>query len=247
MNYPPIQVESLFTEMVRDYPMGCVLTDKIPNPDFPNADYIFHHEKVVAELKRIEVDNLNSPNNQSKINAAIDKFYAEGKIKTKNVNEDNWRSLPDELTEIFYDITTHSIKHHVAKANKQIKHTKLRLGLESYKGVLIIVNDGVESYPPSGFIYSVFRLLENDFSGITFFIFFTANIFALSREHAVPMQYWIGMDMEKAGKMDNPLCHNLHAAWKNIVSLKTGLSSFNLKMNDVEGFWKAKNLPKDMF
>ena len=119
-----IEVEELFNEMVRCYPMACVLTDKIPHPDFLNADYIFHHERVVAELKCIQVDNVKSPNNQGKINAAIDKFYAEGKIKTKEVNEGNWRELPKELQETFYDITTNSIQSHVEKANKQIKHTK---------------------------------------------------------------------------------------------------------------------------
>lgn len=242
MIYPHIDVEALFDEMVRQYPSACVLTDKIPHPDFLNADFIFHHEKVVAELKRIEADNLRSPANQKKINDAIDNFFHDGKIKTKDITEENWRSVPTELQEIFYDITTNSIVNHVKKANQQIKETKVRLQLHDYKGVLIIVNDGVEAYPPSVFMHAVFRLLMKRFSGITFFIFVTANIFAVTREHPMPIQIWFGLDMEKDGKMDKAFCNNLHAAWKGIISRKTGIPSFNVEMNDVEGFWKAKNI-----
>ena len=242
MIFPHIKVEELFNEMVRSYPMACVLTDKIPHPDFANADYIFHHEKVVAELKCIQVDNVKSPSNQAKINAAIDKFYAEGKIKTKEVNEGNWRGLPKELQETFYDITTNSIQTHVEKANKQIKHTKAQLGLKSYKGVLIIVNDGVESYPPSSFMHAVFRLLVKHYSSITFFIFITANIFVITREHPMPIQMWIGLDMERDGKMDKAFSENLHNAWKGMVSKATGIPSGNVEMNDIEGFWKAKSI-----
>jgi hypothetical protein len=242
--YPSIDVELLFTEMVRAYPMACVLTDKIPHPDFPNADYIFHHERVVAELKRIEVDNVNSPNHQAKITAVLDRFHAEGAIKTKEVNEANWRELPTELQNEIYDITTHSIKGQIAKANRQLKETKDKLGLSSYKGCLIIVNDGVESLPPAAFVHSAFRLIRKDFSGISFFIFFTANVIALSREYPMPMHYWIGMDMEKEGKMDTAFSDNLHAAWRSLVGRKTGLPAYTVEMNDVEGFWKARNLPK---
>jgi hypothetical protein len=87
------------------------------------------------------------------------------------------------------------------------------------------------NYPPASFIYSVFRLLDNDFRAITFFIFFTANILAASTQHNVPMQYWFGYDMEKDGKMDTTLCFNLHPAWKNTLRIKTGLPSFNLEIN----------------
>lgn len=242
MIFPHIDVESLFTEMVRNFPMACVLSDKMPNPAFANADFIFHHEKVVAEFKRIEADNVNSPNNQAKLKAAVDRFYSEGKIASTIINEANWRGLPKDLQEIVYDITTHSIKAHVAKANRQIKETKQNLNLPNYKGALIIVNDGVESYPPATFLQSVFRLVNKEFSGITFFIFFTANIFVITREHPMPILTWIGIDMEKDGKMDVAFSNNLHQAWKAIVSQRTGIRAGNVEMNDIEGFWKAKNI-----
>jgi hypothetical protein len=230
--------------MVRDYPMACVLTDKIPQPKFLNADFIFHHEKVVAEFKRIEKDNTDSPNNKAKLKATLEKFYAEGKIKRMEITEENWQELPKELQNEVYNITTNSIKGHVEKANKQIKETKANLGLESYKGCLIIVNDGVQSYPPASFLHAIFRLVQNHYSGITYTIFFTANVFARSREHPAPLQFWLGLDVEKAGKMDDVFSESLFLSWTNCVARKTGIPAIKKEMNDAEGFWKARNLPK---
>lgn len=243
MQYPPhIDVEPLFTDMVRNYPMGSVLTDIIPHPDFLNADFIFHHEKVVAELKRAEIDNSTSPNNQAKLNSLLNTFYSAGRIKTKELSQENWASLPKELQDGVYDITTHSIKAQIAKANKQIKETKLALGLNSYQGVLIIVNDGVHSFPPASFVHAAFRLIRKEFSGITAFIFFTVNVYALSREHPVPMLYWLSIDMEKQGILDKTFSNNLFNAWKGTIRHKTGIRSYDRDLNDMEGFWKAVNM-----
>ena len=225
--------------------MACVLTDKIPQPKFLNADFVFHHEKVVAEFKRIEKDNTDSPNNQSKLKVALDKYFAEGQINTKEVTEENWTGLPKELQNEVYNITTNSIKAHVEKANKQIKETKANLGLETYKGCLIIVNDGVESYPPASFLHATFRLVHTQYSGITYIIFFTANVFAKSQEYPAPLQFWFGLDVEKAGKMEGTFSENLFHAWTGFVSRKTGIPVIKKEMNDAEGFWKARNLPKN--
>ena len=241
--YPHIDVELLFTEMVRDYPMACVLTDKIPHPTFLNADFIFHHEKIVAEFKRVEKDATDNPKVQAKITAVIEQYYAEGKIREKQITEENWPGLPKEFQNDIYNTTTDSIKVHIEKANKQIKATKENLGLESYKGCLILVNDGVESFPPVTFLWAAFRLIQHQYSGITYIITFPANVYAKSREHPAPIQYWLGLDVEKAGKMEGTFSENLFHAWTGFIAHKTGIPAIRREFNDVEGFWKARNLP----
>jgi hypothetical protein len=116
--YPHIDVEPWFTELVRSFPMACVLTDIMPHPNFKNADFIFHHEKIVAEFKRIEKDGADNPNVQGKIQAAIQKYSTDGKIQVKEITQDNWPALPKELHNEIYNITTNSIKAHVVKANR---------------------------------------------------------------------------------------------------------------------------------
>jgi hypothetical protein len=224
--------------------MACVLTDKIPQPQFLNADFIFHHEKIVAEFKRIEKDSADSTNVQAKIGAVLEKYHAQDKIKEKEITEENWPGLPKELQNEVYNITGNSIKAHIEKANKQIKATKTNLGLESYKGCLILVNDGVESFPPVAFMWAALRLIMHQYSGISYVITFPANVFAKSREFPVPVQYWLGTDVEKQGKMEGPFCENLFYAWTAFVTHKTGIPAVRREFNDVEGFWKARNLPK---
>lgn len=243
--YPHIDVEPWFTEMVRAYPMAQVLTDIMPQPDFLNADYLLHHEKIVAELKCVEIDNTSSPNNQSKINTVLDEYFAAGKIATTEITEQNWPTLPKELHNEIYNITTNSIKNHVEKANRQIRETKEKLGLTDYKGCLIIANNGVVSYPPATFCWGLVRLLMHHFSSIDCFIFFSANILGRTREHPVPLHFWLPTDMQRNNmNMDMTFASRLFESWKSIIRMKTGMPEFTVGMNDPEGFWKARNLPK---
>jgi acetolactate synthase small subunit len=241
--YPYIDGEPLFTEMVRGYPIACVLTDKILHPKFLNEDFIFHHEKIVAEFKRVEKDGTDSPKVQAKIAAVLEKYYADAKIKEKQITEENWPGLAKEFQNEIYNITTDSIKVHIEMANKQIKTTKEILRLESYKGCLILVNDGVESFQPVTFLWAAFRLILHQYSGITYIITFPANVFAKSRKQPAPVQYWLGLDVEKAGKREGPFCEKLFHAWTGFAAHKTGIPAIGREFNDVEGFWKARNLP----
>ena len=197
----------------------------------------------MAEFKRVEKDGTDSPRIQAKIQATIQKYYADGKIQVKEITEENWPQLPKDFQNAIYNITTDSIKVHVEKANKQIKETKANLGLESYKGCLILVNDGVESYPPVTFLHAAFRLVLHQYSAITYIITFPANVFARSREHPTPIQYWLGLDVEKQGKMDGQFSDRLFRAWTPALTQKTGIPAYFREMNDIEGFWTARNLP----
>src|SRR3982074_954218 len=108
MIYPRINVEDLLTEVVRDYG-GVVLEDRLPkSPNFENADYVFHFERIVAELKCLTEDNMDSVNNQTKVNELVNRWHNEGKIKTTKIDRSNWRELPKELQTRIYEITTKS-------------------------------------------------------------------------------------------------------------------------------------------
>jgi hypothetical protein len=99
--YPHIDVEPWFVEVVRNYPMACVLKDKIPHPQFLNADFIFHHEKIVAEFKRVEKDGTDNPKVQEKIAAVLEKYHAAGKIKEKKSRKKIGRACQKNFTTKF--------------------------------------------------------------------------------------------------------------------------------------------------
>jgi hypothetical protein len=245
LNYPHIDVETLFNELVREYPSAEILSENkyLPKPlNFLNADYLFHSEKVVAEFKIITEDNTDSANNIAKRLEIINQFFKDGKIASTTIDESNWSSLPMELQNSISDISTNAIFNRVKKANKQIRETKLNLGLADYAGLLIIVNDGMVSISPAAFQWAVFRLLMRHFSEIHHFIFFTANIRTKFKSVPQPSFIWSSCSMQKEKIVDEAFARLLHTKFTGIVSRKTGIVSNVREMTDEEDFWKAQNI-----
>ena len=243
MLYPRINVEETLAEVVRDYG-GVVLEDKLPkSPSFENADYVFHFEKIVAELKCLTEDNVDSVNNQAKVNELVQQWHQEGKIKTTKIDESNWRELPKELQTRIYEITTKSIKRRIQKANVQIRETKRALRLDDYNGLLFLANDGIASLGPAAFLHATQHALTRDFSEIKYFIYLTANLFTQLRESPMPTLFWIGFDLQKGEKMDVAFTDRLGRNWRSLVCRKSGIPGVVQELSDMEGFWHAKHLP----
>ena len=242
MNYPKINIEETFAELVRDYG-GVVLDDKLPkSPAFENADYVFHHERIVAELKCLTEDNIDSTNNQEKIKKVIAEWFNQGRIKTTAIDEKSWKEMPMELQSKIYEIGTKSIKRRIQKANSQIRETKRELQLHDYLGLVILANDGISSLSPAAFINATQLALRYDFSEINYFIYLTANLFTNLREAPVPAVFWIGFDMQKGPKMNSEFIDRLGRNWKHLVCSKTGIPGFDQEINDIEGFWHASHV-----
>lgn len=245
MVYPKINIEETFADLVRDSG-GVVLEDKLPkSPSFENADYVFHHERLVAELKCLTEDNVNTPNIESKIDALIADWHDQGKIQTKQRDQESWRKMPQELQTKIYEISTKSIKRRIQKANAQIRETKRALGLESYQGMVILANDGIYSLGPAAFINAAMVALKRDFSEIDYLLFFTANLFTRLKETPVPALMWIGIDLQRGIKIDGQFIDRLGRDWRLLVCKKTGLPGFDQELNDMEGFWHASHLPRE--
>ena len=234
--FPYIPVEQTFNGLVREYG-GAIILDEfyIQNtgkpPDFPNADYVFHSEKVVAELKCLMDDNSDSPNNQKKINAAIDSFYSAGKIKAKVIDDATWPSFPKELQDEIYSITTHSIRARVKKANRQIRETKKNLRLDSYSGVLFIANDGLISMPPAAFIHAILRCIGTDGEDINCFVFFTINVFAVVKGNSIPAVFWMPIIIISA--VTSP---KLFTSWATALELPKNIIAVRSQRNGATNF-----------
>jgi hypothetical protein len=248
--FPHIDVEQAFNELVREHGGAIVLDEYYKEktgkpPEFPNADYVFHSEKVVAELKCLMDDNSDSPSNQVKINAAIDRFYAAGSIKSKVIDEAAWPHLPKELQDEIYSITTHSIRARVKKANRQIRETKAKLGLDVYSGVLFIANDGLISMPPAAFVHATLKCVNLDGENIDCFVFFTVNVFATIKGTPTPAIFWMPIQMTKPGRVDEMFTRRVGVAWRTMTKKALGVefAEHEIQNEDMEAFWKARNLP----
>lgn len=240
--FPKINVEDTFDQVVRDYG-GVVLKETLPkSPSFNNADYVFHFEKVVAELKCLTEDNVNSVNNQTKVQKVIKQWYDEGKIKTTEIDESTWQGVPKELAKRIYEIRTQSIRGRIKKANIQIRETKQELKLDDYIGLLILANDGIVSLPPAAFIHAAQLALARHFREITHFIYLTANLFTHLRQTSKPTLFFIDVDMERGHKVDGHFIDRLGRNWRRLVCIKMRITAIEQQMDDIEGFWKARHI-----
>lgn len=248
MDYPRIDVEATFDELVRDYGgTASILREVLPKSvSFPNADYVFHSDRVVAELKCLMDDNSESTTNTSKLGALMREYLAEGKIKTMAVTEETWLTFPKDLQLKISDIYSHSIQARVKKANVQIRETKRNLGLKSYSGLLIIANDGLISVPPAAFIDSTWREIVNKKrESISCFIYLTANLFCRVEGSPFPTVFWMPMSIDESCKISEQFLNQVRNSWQKLVNKKLGIThSFDhqIRDEDMGSFWRARHI-----
>ncbi len=241
---PKIDIELEMGHVVREVG-GIVLNDTFNGspPDFENADFVFHGDKLVVELKCLTEDNVFSKNNEEKSANLWRRCYAKGLVESPRVNDRDWRALPPQIQNKFYEIKTRSIKKRVQKANRQVRETKERLGLSDYAGVLFIANDGVRSLTPPACIHAIQLALRNDHREIRHFVFFTANLLSELRQTPSQTLFWISFDMEDGRPINHAFLNYLGNAWRARCSEITGIGSFEEELVDVEGFWRSKYVP----
>lgn len=239
-----IDIEPEFHQVVRDFG-GVVVEDLLGTSlAFQNADYVFHSEKVVAELKCITEDNAFRDENLLKAQHLVTAWHAKGKYASPILDLRDWSNMPTDLQTELYRVFTRNIKKRVAKANRQVRETKSELRLHDYKGLLIIANDGLVSLPPAAFIHAIQLVLQRDFSEIRHFVFLTANVFAQAREVPLPSLFWISFDMQDGPSIDASFLERLGRHWRYHCAKRTGADFFESGMTDIEGFWNAQNIGK---
>jgi len=211
-------------------------------PAFENADFVFHAEKLIIELKCLTKDTISSPTNQAKAENLWRRCYVKRLVSAPRKNPHDWRSLPPTIQNQFYEIRTRTIKKRLHKANRQIRETKANLSLSDYTGAVILVNNGIKSLTPPAFIHGAQLALQRDFREIDQIVFMTANLFTVMRNVPLPILIWFILSIsEKAGK-EAKLLERLGHAWRGHYESTTGIPAAEQKLDDMEGFWHSQVL-----
>jgi hypothetical protein len=231
---------SPFSQILWD---ACVLPKNCPPI---NADYVFHSERIIAELKCLADDNSDSIKRQEKLNALLDTNFNEGKIKTKILDESTWKDFPLHLQRDIASLFSPSIRARIKKADIQIRETKANCGMNYYSGLLILANDGLVTMPPAAFIEVAMRYITNNLHHIDCFIYLTVNLFTRVEGMAMPVLFWMPMSLQKPSKISDTFLRNLFDNWRSRVDKKWGIKSFRREISDddMEAFWKARHYPK---
>lgn len=207
------------------------------SPEFDNADYIFREQKIVAELKCLREDKACDASTRSRLRRLWIRWRQNRVVKGPVPPRIDTRELPASCQTEMYRELGKPIKRRIQKANKQIRETKLALGLSDYRGVLFIANDGNFLFGPAAMIHCIQLALQREFREIRNFVFFTANMHSVMKGIDRPVLFWIPFDMRSDAAIPESFFRNLHERWAARHSEVTGLRADTTDMEDMEAFW----------
>ena len=148
------------------------------NPSFENADYYFESDRVIAELKIIEKDDVADEQFQAKIRKLMAKWVAEGRMAPPPPGKFTLSSkdLPEPLQLEFLNQFRAPLKSRVTKANRQIKSTQAAFQMPDSHGLLFLVNDGNPILKPSVAFNLLHHLLKTDHRSIHHVVYCSVNV-----------------------------------------------------------------------
>lgn len=230
-----VDVETAFTDFVRRFG-GQVVADLFgPSPDHPNADYYFPAATVIAELKRLTDDKREDQNIQAKVQRLFDQWMNDGTIQPvygEHVQVDS-KSLPESCQRALHEVYKPPIQRRIIKANKQIKATAQRLRLDTFYGLLVLVNDGNFALESNAILYQVWRILGKQFRHINNVIYFTVNMPATSPKTPKPTLVWAQASRKSLPSADPAFLQSLWSGWRSYLQATTGEPIEEIRLSDV--------------
>lgn len=202
---------------------GELVAPLISRKGVKNADFLFRNAKIVAELKILETEFLESEGMQGKLAELFERSAALTEdFETAATREELKKILKAPLQRV------------INKANRQIKETKQELGLTGWQGVLILVNDGFRGLPP-GAVMSLCTsaLAGKSYSSTKAFIYLTNHYIELP-DNPNALLFWAplyedGTDLALVNFVDD-----LGRKWRKFVEEKAGPFDYNDEQGHVD-------------
>lgn len=218
-----IEIEPVFNEFVKTF--GGELVSEIvgKEPSFPNADYLFREDCVIAELKCLQKNFLTGAVYQKKIDKLYNSWIREGLISPMSRRTIDSRILPDKCQKDLQKIAKNYLETIVKKANLQIRETKARLNLPNAKGVLLLANDGNYSLETESVLILVTSIIRYQFTNVNYVAYFTVNMQAELRTLEGDIYVWAMAHGEKEKEYSYEFLHKLGDAWIEHVNKVTGI------------------------
>lgn len=186
-----LDVEQAFDSFVTSVGGTVLRTAITKSPTFENADYVFHDHKVVAELKCLRENKLDDATYMKKIETLWQNWCRLGLVTCDIPDQIPLAILPPQCARELIHTSTIPLKGVIRKANRQIRQTKQALNIPSYRGLLLLANDGNYALPPQTLNQLVGRLLKSAYSSIDAFVLFSVNMFANIPGTDVPCMIWL--------------------------------------------------------
>jgi hypothetical protein len=160
-------LESRFLAFLNDLD-GAESIDLMALPDEEvhtrKADFLLANRRVIAEVKAITKDvsgKIEAEMDRHRTRPEFPHFYGEAELSKILAR------LPDgpDINRRIYNNITRLVETQVRSAEVQIEHTRKRLNLPNAAGLLIILNDAVDTLDPTVVGYRVAKLMGRSRTG----------------------------------------------------------------------------------
>jgi hypothetical protein len=206
--------------------------ERLPeSSDSKIADYFFRKQNIVAELKCLMQDQTDVMT-QKVVQITLDWIKTHNKFPPGYDGEFvEIAKVPREISDRWLDILRSPIENFIRDANRQIRETKMRLGISDAKGLVLIFNQGNRLHNrPNDFrrlIGSVLRKRDSErnlrFPNIQGVVYFSYESVKSEPEQ---MSFWAPMQVrEKLSEDVTPMQafqRELRDAWYSFVGTTFG-------------------------
>jgi hypothetical protein len=226
---PDMNVERTFDSFVEWFG-GELVRNALPsNTNVPlNADYFFRNRTIVAELKCLETDYMRKPEIGRKVEAMLQRWAIEGRLRKEHFkgNRININAISESCALEVFKLYFQPIHSAVKQANRQIRKTKEYFHLPNAKGLVIIANDGNYAMTPEMSVSIFGRLLQNHYSSIDSFIYFTPNMRVASHRYDRQANLWLSGASNRisAKPVEDEYLTQISKGWIQYIEHTTGES-----------------------
>lgn len=250
MNFYGVDVEQVFSDFVEEY--GGIVSDREPNKTnrVMNADYIFHNEKVVAELKVLKEDPFSNREFKKSHTKKEREWVDKGWISPAELKKvTRLKELPDRCYRDIEKLYIRPLKTHVEKANEQIKSTKKQLDLPDFKGLLLLVSDGNFLLDPKNIRQALAGLFASGrYSGINTVSYLTVNIVTVRPDDETLSRLWINFWREgQLEQVSLEFLNDLYDKWASHFADLTGIPLNNVSEVNEQGITEIDVLKDTKF
>jgi hypothetical protein len=208
---------------------GEVVADLLPNknPNHLNADYLFRSDGIVAELKCLTENAVLDPDFRDKLANLYKRLMDQGRVphvigtervSLKDIAERDERTAYEFLKP--YKVRLGRILN---KANNQIKETAQHFGISNYRGLLLLANEGDQSYEFGVLERLLWILLRDRNSSINMVLYFAENVTMNVPGFHPAARTRFPMCVPNRPVIEDAFVERLWTAWMNRVATVRGV------------------------
>jgi hypothetical protein len=218
----PVRVEETFDDFVESFggiKIAKLLPDKSAQP--LNADYLFRHDNVVAELKVLEGSFAGS----NGIGQLI-KGLAQAGVKQADINAYVFRGvpLPPGAWSVVNKRFRRFIEDRIKKGRAQLRRSRADFGDAHTKSVLLLANEKLKLVRDSYIFRTICNVMAHNYTDehIDAVIYFSPNVFSFFPSAEREYSSWIPIYTDPTDEELGDFINRLGESWLKFYTAKCG-------------------------